>query len=564
MEEPNKKYYVRAIVLAPTKELATQIHKVFQELLAHHPASAELLKPPTEDEDMDGLRVPRTAVSGEPAVRSQLLIGGRTKIREDLDLFRDQPANVLVATPKRLLEFLTSSNKAVIKEHSFDLLVLDEADRLLDSNFGPDVQRLLEMLPKQRRTSLFSASVSEAVDQLMRVGMRYPFRISAKVRSKSGNLDKKTPESLKLCYIVCKASHKLPTLRKLIRNADQPPEKLIVYVSTRAGVDYWQNVLPVVLGSSKAPVPVFPLHGDHKDAIRSKNLTKFRDSQGTAILLTTDVLARGIDIPDIDLVVQLDPPNQPKDFIHRCGRAGRAGRRGVAVTFLNEGSEEDYIKYLNLQGTRLEHYESPPQVTHEEANTTMDRIRKVVMTDRKLHDRAQRAFPSWVQAYTKTLPLDIFDVRKVDWLDTGRAWGLLRWPNMPELKRFGPSEIYDDRTFGLGVSTHFSLPDLKYKDKTREARRVALLEARDRGELPKTLNVGKAGKARIRKEKAWSSQKDAKSLRENRRERKESRRKAETTAKMSAEERVEAMKLEGLIARVREQNAADEDFEGFD
>ncbi|CAK1357664.1 ATP-dependent rRNA helicase SPB4 [Cercospora beticola] len=561
-EEPNKRGYVRSIVVAPTKELASQIYDVLIGLLDFHKPSAAYLKQAakpevdSEDEEMEDVEVEQ--VPPGPYAVPQLLVGGRTKLAEDLATFSQLNANILIGTPKRVLEVLQSS-RVIIKRHWFDLLVLDEADRLLDANFQSDLQRILEIVPKERRTGLFSASVSEAVDELVRVGMRYPFKISAKVRSKSGALDKRTPESLKLYHLVTKQSLRIPHLKHILERSKA--EKAILYVSTRAGVDYWNHILQPLLGMS-----VYPLHGDHKAAIRMKNLQRFRDSVSPAILLTTDVLARGIDIPDIDLVVQLDPPKQPKDFIHRCGRSGRAGKRGMAITFLSEGGEEDYVKYLSLQGTPLEPYPNPPNLSDADAKETIDAIRRVLVQKRELHDRSQKAFVSWIQAYSKTLPTDIFSVRRLDWIEAGKAWGLLRWPKMPELKRHFP-EAVTDRSHGLDLPADFDLNNVAYADKVHEAQRQADNEARARGEKPQLSSQlrGKLAAAKQRKEKAWTKQKGAKAVREERRERKEVRRKAESHSKMSEADKAKERELEALISKVRAQNAqAKEDFEGFD
>ena len=559
-EEPNKKGYVRSIVVAPTKELASQIHDVLIGLLEFHKPSAAFLKhaakpePDSEDEEMEDIEVDE--VPPGPYAVPQLLVGGINKLAEDLATFSQLGPNILIGTPKRLVEVLHSS-KVVVKRHWFDLLVLDEADRLLDPNFQPDLQRILDIVPKERRTGLFSASVSEAVDELVRVGMRYPFKISAKVRSKSGALDKRTPESLKLFHLVTKPSLRLPHLKRILKQSSA--EKSIIYVSTRAGVDYWNHILQALLG-----MPVYPLHGDHKAAIRMKNLQRFRDTTSSAILLTTDVLARGIDIPDIDLVIQLDPPKQPKDFIHRCGRSGRAGKRGMAITFLSEGGEEDYVKYLSLQGTPLEPYPNAPSLTASDAEETTVAIRTVLQQKRELHDRSQKAFVSWVQAYSKTLPTDIFSVRKLDWAETGRSWGLLRWPKMPELKRHFP-EAVEDRKTGLDLPSNFELNDVAYADKVHEAQRLEDNAARARGEKPQLSSQlrGKLAEQKQRKERAWTKQKGAKDVKEERRDRKEVRRKAESRSKMSDADKAKERELEDLISKVKAQHAS-EDFEGFD
>lgn len=566
VEEPNKKGHVRSLVLAPTKELATQIYEVLKGLLGFHAASAAMLDAAaTADDglsDSEGEEVvAKPVIPPGPYLIPQLLIGGRQKLGEDLATFSTLNPNILIGTPRRVLEVLQSP-KVVLRRHWFDLLILDEADRLLDPNFQPDLQKILELVPKERRTGLFSASVSEAVDELVRVGMRYPFKISAKVRSKTGALDKRTPESLKLCHVVTKPSRKLPVLRRILD--DTKAMKTIIYVSTRAGVDYWSHVLPTVLG-----VSVFPLHGDHKTAIRSKNLQRFRDATSSAALLTTDVLARGIDIPDIDMVVQLDAPSQPKDFIHRCGRSGRAGKRGMAITFINEGGEEDYIKYLDLQGTKLEAYPDVASISDEDVVRTTAQIRVVMMQKREMHDRSQKAFVSWVQAYTKQLPADIFNIRKLDWAELGRAWGLLQWPKMPELKKHFPAAA-SDRTAGLDLPAELQLDALAYADSVREAQRQTILQSIGRGERPPlpARFAGAAAELRRRTQKAWSGQKEAKHVREERRERKDVRRQAERSGKMSESERADQMVLDDLVEQVRQQHAntvdeGEEEFEGF-
>ena len=281
----------------------------------------------------------------------------------------------------------------------------------------------------------------------------------------------------------------------------------------------YQEELKMMLNLLK-PRYVLPMHGDHKSEIRAKNLNRFTDATEPAILLTTDVLARGIDISDVDMVAQLDLPSQPKDFIHRCGRSGRAGKRGLAITFFSQGHEEDYIRYLEVQGTKLEPYPITTPITDSEAVQMTADIRALTTQKRELHDRAAKAFVSSVQAYNKTIPTDIFDIRKIDWPETGKAWGLLRWPKMPELKRNYPDAV-GNRTLNLDMPEDFDLSALAYADKAREEKRQIDLAARARGERPelKGRKGGKLMEQKKRLEKAWSSQKEAKALREERRER---------------------------------------------
>ncbi|KAF2864258.1 P-loop containing nucleoside triphosphate hydrolase protein [Piedraia hortae CBS 480.64] len=509
-EDANVKGAVKSIVVAPTKELATQIFGVLIHLLGFHEGSAVAMHAQGGGDAPPGAKI-----------IPQLLVGGRTKLVEDLTTFTRISPNVLVATPRRLVEVLQSS-RVVLKRHHFDLLVLDEADRLLDPNFQAEMGRILEMIPKERRTGLYSASVSDAVSEFVRVGLRHPFKISAKVRSKSGAVDKKTPDTLQLYYLTCAPTGKLPYLKTIL--AAIRPKKTIIFVSTRASVDFWKDVLPSLLS-----IPVIPKHGGYRDALRAKNLARFRDTLDPAILLTTDVLARGIDLPDIDLVVHLDPPTQPKDFIHRCGRSGRAGRRGMAIVFLHE-NERDYIPYLALQGTRVEPWPLP-ELDGRVEGEVREQIRGVLVDKRGCYERCQRAFVSWVQAYSKTVPGECFDLGELDWVELGRAWGLLCWPKMPEVRRYCPP-AGGDRGYGLDVPEGIDVEKLK-------------------GGEGKVV-IGKKGDALRRKEKAWSAQKERKAVKAARREKKEVLRRAKGRDR----------RLEELIERARNQ-ASEEVFEGF-
>ncbi|KAL9612679.1 MAG: hypothetical protein Q9204_008944, partial [Flavoplaca sp. TL-2023a] len=369
LDDPIKRHHVGAIVISPTRELATQIYNVLQSLLAFHGPSAAVINPPDEHVDMEPNAEPEpSAAKSEHKVVPQLLVGGDVSTAQDLSHFLHHSPNLLISTPGRLLELL-SSPQVHCPQSSFEVLVLDEADRLLDLGFKEDLQKILSRLPKQRRTGLFSASVSEAVDQIIRVGLRNPVKVVVKVKGLNNAEDQRTPASLSLKCITCPASHKLPTLSKLLQSLDPTPNKTIIYLSTCAAVDYFQHILPAILPSTTGQ-PTFtlaPLHGKHPPKIRHKNFTAFSNSTLPSILLTTDVAARGLDIPQVDLVIQLDPPTDPKVFLHRCGRAGRAGRKGSSVIFLQPGREEEYISFLSVRKTPVSPFSLPsPPLTDDD------------------------------------------------------------------------------------------------------------------------------------------------------------------------------------------------------
>lgn len=529
--------------MSPTRELATQIHSVIKSLLAFHKASADGLKSSEEEEEKRS--------TSRLTVLPQLLLGGTTTPAQDLSGFLKNSPNLLISTPGRLLELLSSPH-VHCPQSSFEVLVLDEADRLLDLGFKDDLQKILGRLPKQRRTGLFSASVSEAVGEIVRVGLRNPVKISVKVKNAAGG-DKRTPASLQMSYLLTPPSHKFPTLLSLVSQLEPTPQKTIMYLSTCAAVDYFQHILSALLPKQFSLVP---LHGKHPPNVRQKNFSKYITSISPTILLTTDVAARGLDIPQVDLVVQIDPPSDPKVFLHRCGRAGRAGRRGLSVIFLQPGREEDYIPFLEVRKTPITPLKLPViTVTDVDAKFTTSEMRQEVLADRALYDKGQRGFVSWVKAYSKHQASSIFRVADLDWTDLGHAWGLLRLPKMPELKKWD-----GDKTLGVQID----MSEYAYKDKVREKARRAQMEE----EKYKAPYVPSEEVVRKRKERqAWSHKHEQQDVKEVRRERKRRKREAERWEKMTDEERAKEKEVQDLIEQVKRKKLredADEEFQGFD
>ena len=352
------------------------------------------------------------------------------------------------------------------------------------------------------------------------------------------------------------ASHKFPALSKLLLTIQPKPSKAIIYLSTCAAVDYFQHVLPSIVPSRDGEhFSLIPLHGKHPPMVRQKNFARFSDSTTPSVLLTTDVAARGLDVPQVDLVIQIDPPSDPKVFLHRCGRAGRAGRKGLSVIFLQPGREEDYLAFLEVRKTPVSILSSPQiSVTGKEADIASQRIKQVILSDRAIHDKAQRAFVSWVKAYSKHQASSIFRVSDIDWEDTGKAWGLLKLPKMPELKRWEGDK-------SLGVKMDFST--FAYKDKQREQLRKQV--AREKAEAPEPHLDQQQHMARPQK-RAWSQKLDKRDEREVRRDKKRTRRDREKWEQMTLAEREKQLELERLIDEVKRQKAKEdkyEDFEGF-
>lgn len=537
-DEPTKRNHVKAIVISPTRELATQIHKVLVELLAFHQESADLLPYARSDE-----KRPDTA---DVVVVPQLCVGGTIKAADDLRTFLRLSPNLIIATPGRLSELLSSPHVKT-PSGSFECLVLDEADRLLDMGFKESLSRILGFLPKTRRTGLFSASVSDAVQEIIRVGMLYPHKITVRVKSLKGGeiIDKKTPASLQMTYVVTPASHKISAVCRLLDKLSPRPQRTIIFFSTCFAVKYFSRVLQAVLPPGFSLVA---LHGKLEPAVRERNFAKFLSTASPTILLTTDVAARGLDIPQVDLVVQVDPPSDTKNFIHRCGRAGRAGRRGLAVVFL-QPKEEGYVAFLDVRKTPITPLVEPAVgVTDAEAAETTEKIRQLALADREIYLNGTRAFVSWVRSYIEHRASSIFRVQDLDWVDLAHGWGLLELPKMPELKGLDV-----DRSLGLGIVTE----DVAFKDKVREAKRQAeLAEWKATRAAQSDGTRAEREEQKRKRNEAWSGKHEKEDSKAARREKKRRRKEAERQGAMSELEKEEQKKLEQMIEEIRRKNQA--------
>ncbi|XP_058822440.1 probable ATP-dependent RNA helicase DDX55 homolog [Topomyia yanbarensis] len=416
-----KKSEVGAIIVSPTRELAVQISNVLEDFLDHEQLNV---------------------------FKQKLLIGG-SSVDEDVDSIRKEGANILVATPGRLKDLLERKGDLNLptKVKSLELLVLDEADRLLDLGFEATINTILGYLPRQRRTGLFSATQTKEVKDLMRAGLRNPVLVSVKEKATVS-----TPKLLQNYYVVVEPEYKLAVLLSFIRK--QKVNKAMIFFPTCACVEFWGIALAELL----QPMKILALHGKMKSQ-RNRILTEFRESD-SALLLCTDLLARGVDIPEIDWVVQWDPPSNAAAFVHRVGRTARQGSEGNALIMLLP-SEDAYVEFL----TRNQKV-SLKQVSLEAGEKNLVKVLKVLhrlqMNDRGVYDKASRAFVSHVQAYSKHECNLILRVKDLDLGKVATSYGLLQLPKMPEMKEHfkqsfrGPTEPVD-------------IFKLIYKDKQKQA-----------------------------------------------------------------------------------------------
>ncbi|KAH9248273.1 hypothetical protein BASA81_014075 [Batrachochytrium salamandrivorans] len=495
---PLAKNEIGALIISPTRELAKQTYNVITVFVDALNAYAASNAPSLEAEV--NLKTQPGAVSTPAEHISHMLFIGGHGVREDVQRFAATGAHIVVGTPGRLDDLLKRQTIFNCKE--LEVLVLDEADRLLDMGFELALTSILRKLPKQRRTGLFSATMNEALSQLVKTGLRNPVKIVVKVEAlDGGDSDQRTPSSLAIGYAIVKPDEKLGKLLYLL-NSNQD-KKFIVYFSTCACVDYFYKVL-----SQNGMCPnlqLHSLHGKMDPKRREAVYTKFIESPMASVLLCTDVAARGLDIPDVDWVIQFDPPQDPKAFAHRCGRTARIGRQGSAAVFLSE-HEDTYVEFLRLRKVPITEMHLR-EIPADETSQLCEKQKCLSLGDRDIYEKGITAFVSWVRAYGEHQVNFIFRIKDVDLGAVARSFGLLRMPKMPELKTIKVNF----------VPTKFDSDEVKYKDKLREKQRVtnlAVARASDRVEK----------KIFKKQTESWSQTKDIKEKRLDRKEKREKRR----------------------------------------
>ncbi|XP_046415335.1 probable ATP-dependent RNA helicase DDX55 homolog [Neodiprion fabricii] len=422
-EDGWKKLEIGSIIVSPTRELATQINEVLANFL---------------------IRI--------PTLKQVLLVGGTT-VDEDVIKLKNG-ANIIVATPGRLEDILSNCKDINLASSvkALELLVLDEADRLLDLGFTATINTILSYLPRLRRTGLFSATQTKELQQLIRAGLRNPVVVSVKEKASTS-----TPSMLINSCVIVTAENKLATMYNFIKKKGTDL-KYMIFFSTCACVDYFSHVLKMLFQSSN----IFALHGKMKDK-RYKIFEQFRSSDN-GLLLCTDVMARGVDIPEVDWVLQYDPPSNASSFVHRCGRTARIGNEGNALLFLLE-SEDAYIDFIRrnqkVDLNKIE-LEQPTSVVK-----CLKVMRSIQQSDRLIFDKANRAFVSYIQAYQKHECSLILRLKDLNLGKVAMGFGLLKMPRMPELKKQDTSLFQDPAV---------DVNSIAYKDKQRESKRLEKLK----------------------------------------------------------------------------------------
>ena len=277
--------YPRALIITPTRELAAQIDDVAKSVCAS---------------------------TGQQAV----IVTGGARYKHQITALQ-KGCDVLVATPGRLIDLLDKKHTSL---ENIQVLVLDEADRMLDMGFWPSVRRIMEQLPKAHQTLLFSATLPASITSTIDALLKDPERIEIATTGQTAATIEQH-----LCSVT--QGQKPQLLKALIDSFDPAPERVLVFCRTKSRVDsIYKNL-------KAAGLKVDVMHADRPQKARARALERFR-SGAIQVLVATDVMSRGIDIQGIDAVINFDVPLDPEDYVHRIGRTGRAGAAGQAYIFM--------------------------------------------------------------------------------------------------------------------------------------------------------------------------------------------------------------------------------------
>merc|ERR1719500_396801 len=364
------------IIISPTRELSMQTFGVLRELLKHHYHTYGLI------------------------------MGGANRNSEKQKL--QKGINILVATPGRLLDHLQNTKDFLYK--NLQCLIIDEADRILDVGFEEEMKKIIKLLPKKRQTMLFSATTTKKTEDLVKVALKKEpiyIGIEEKTQDTKGMA---TVAGLEQGYVVCPSDKRfllLFTFLKKNRN-----KKVMVFFSSCMSVKFHHELLNYI------DLACMSIHGKQKQTKRTTTFFQYCNAD-SGILLCTDVAARGLDIPDVDWIVQYDPPDDPKEYIHRVGRTARGeGGKGHALMILRP-EELGFLRYLKQANVPLNEFE----FSWSKVSNIQPQLEKLISKNYFLNISAKEAYKAYVRAYESHSLKHIFDVQTLDLAGVGRSFG---------------------------------------------------------------------------------------------------------------------------------------------
>ncbi|XP_037730089.1 probable ATP-dependent RNA helicase pitchoune [Drosophila subpulchrella] len=362
------------IIISPTRELSMQTFGVLKELMAHHHHTYGLV------------------------------MGGSNRQVESEKLGKG--INILVATPGRLLDHLQNSPDFLYK--NLQCLIIDEVDRILEIGFEEELKQIINLLPKRRQTMLFSATQTARIDALSKLALKSePIYVGV-----HDNQDTATVDGLEQGYIVCPSEKRLLVLFTFLKKNRK--KKVMVFFSSCMSVKYHHELFNYI------DLPVTSIHGKQKQTKRTTTFFQFCNAE-SGILLCTDVAARGLDIPQVDWIVQYDPPDDPKEYIHRVGRTARGSGTSGHALLLMRPEELGFLRYLKAAKVPLNEFE----FSWQKIADIQLQLEKLIAKNYFLNQSAKEAFKSYVRAYDSHQLKQIFNVNTLDLQAVSKSFGFL-------------------------------------------------------------------------------------------------------------------------------------------
>nr|XP_048299750.1 ATP-dependent RNA helicase DDX18 [Myodes glareolus] len=360
------------LILSPTRELAMQTFGVLKELMTHHVHTYGLI------------------------------MGGSNRSAEAQKLTNG--INIVVATPGRLLDHMQNTPGFMYK--NLQCLVIDEADRILDVGFEEELKQIIKLLPVRRQTMLFSATQTRKVEDLARISLKKePLYVGV-----DDDKEVATVDGLEQGYVVCPSEKRFLLLFTFLKKNRK--KKVMVFFSSCMSVKYHYELLNYI------DLPVLAIHGRQKQNKRTTTFFQFCNAD-SGILLCTDVAARGLDIPEVDWIVQYDPPDDPKEYIHRVGRTARGlNGRGHALLILRP-EELGFLRYLKQSKVPLNQFD----FSWSKVSDIQSQLEKLIEKNYFLHKSAQEAYKSYIRAYDSHSLKQIFDVNNLNLPQVALSFG---------------------------------------------------------------------------------------------------------------------------------------------
>lgn len=381
-----------AIIISPTRELSLQIYGVLRDMIEQ---------------------------AGHPQTHG-LIMGGANRKAEVDKLVKG--VNIIVATPGRLVDHL--SNTKGFNYQRLQVLVIDEADRILEQGFEEDMHTIIKLCPKERQTILFSATQTKKVEDLARLSIKgTPVYVGVHDEDTAA-----TVSGLQQGYVTCPSERRFQLLFTFLKKNRN--KKVMVFFSSCNSVQFHSELLNYI------DIEVSAIHGKQKQQKRTTTFFQFC-KQDKGILCCTDVAARGLDIPAVDWIVQYDPPDDPKEYIHRVGRTARGtNNQGRALLFLLP-EETAFLRYLRVAKVELNEYEFPANKVANIGNQMTMLIEK----NYYLNKSARDAYRSYLLAYASHSHKDIFKVLELDLQGVGKGFGFTVPPRVDlNLSARGPDK----------------------------------------------------------------------------------------------------------------------------